>query len=71
MTPDLLRRVGAAFYGQWFVKPLAEGLGVTERTLHRWLAGSHPIPPTLHMELRGLASDRKLEIEAVLRELPS
>ena len=52
------------------MKPLALGLGVTDRTMHRWLAGSHPIPDLLHYELRALASDRKLEIEAILRELP-
>ena len=70
MTPDLLRRAGQALFGEHFVKPLALGLGVTDRTMHRWLAGSHPIPDLLHYELRALASDRKLEIEAILRELP-
>ena len=46
MTPDLLRRAGEALYGagQWQAH-LARQLGVSDRTMRRWVAGTFQVPP--------------------------
>lgn len=41
MTPDLLRAVGEALYGEYWIKPLAGALQVNERTVQRWAAGEY------------------------------
>lgn len=38
MKPDLLRVVGAALYGQRYQVEIARDLGVSYRTVSRWLA---------------------------------
>ena len=45
LTPETLRRVGLALYGRSFVTELAADLGVTRRTVRRWLDDDYPIPP--------------------------
>lgn len=44
MTRDQLITCGAALYGRHWQTDLAEALGVTARTIRRWVAGD-PIPP--------------------------
>ena len=58
MTPAQLRARLAAL--GWTQRHLAKMLGVTERTVSRWLAGSTPVP--LHCQrylARPFPSDRK------------
>ncbi|HEY1806392.1 MAG TPA: hypothetical protein VGG45_18115 [Terracidiphilus sp.] len=40
----LLRKVGSFFYGGEWQAPLARDLGVGERTMRRWVAGTEKIP---------------------------
>jgi DNA-binding XRE family transcriptional regulator len=71
MTSDLLRRVGAALYGQHWHSELAHTLGVNRHTVQRWEAGDSPIPPTLPRNLARLVAARQDELGKLYRELAS
>lgn len=58
MSPDTLRIYGEALFGPRWKSELARALGVTDRTMRRWDAGTHPIPDTLAADLAKLKSDR-------------
>lgn len=64
MTPELLRRIGAALYGEGRHWPelLAIDLAVATRTCQRWASGTREIPDIddecaalVHERARGLA----------------
>lgn len=59
MTPDLLRRVGEALYGEHWQAPLAVDLNVAVRTVQRWATGERPMPQNLPAELAGVIGDRR------------
>src|ERR1700730_4441841 len=44
MSNELLKRVGESVYGQQWQAPLARDLGVNERSMRRWVAGTDEIP---------------------------
>jgi hypothetical protein len=44
MSKDLLRSVGEFFYGAEWQAPLARDIGVNERSLRRWIAGTENVP---------------------------
>lgn len=69
MSPDLLRRIGEALYGERWQSALAAELGIADRSLRYWLAGRSPIPPTIKEELRGLLQANHGEIGELLREI--
>src|SRR4051794_19888140 len=46
MSPDLLRRIGVALYGEHWHSDLARDLVVPRRTVQRWEAGDAPVPLT-------------------------
>ena len=58
MTPSTLRAAGEALYGLRWQCELARALDVADRTLRRWVAGSHPIPATLAGEVIKLLDER-------------
>ena len=51
MTPTLLREIGEALDGPSWQTPLAARLGVTVRTVQRWVSGERGIPDGLAGEL--------------------
>lgn len=65
MTPERLAEIGRALYGPQWQTPLAAALGVADRTVRRWMAGSAPVPDGIESDLRGIIADRL----AVLRDL--
>lgn len=74
MTPALLRQVGGALHGERWQTPLARELGVSDRTVRRWLAGDAVVPTGLcGAIMRGCLRDRLLvksrEVEAALRAI--
>ena len=69
MTPVLLHNVGAALYGPRWQSELARALGVSDRTVRRWAAGTHPIPAGLYLELLRLCSAREDGLREVVRLL--
>ena len=58
MTPDLLIATGEACYGEYWRTPVAEQLGVADRTVRRWALGTHPIPGDIAGRMLHLVQDR-------------
>ena len=71
MCSDLLRRIGAALYGEHWPSELARDLGVPRRTVQRWEAGDAPIPLTLRRDLARLVAMRQDVLGKLYRELTS
>lgn len=71
MSSDLLRRIGAALYGEHWPSELARDLGVPRRTVQRWEAGDAPIPLTLRRDLARLVAMRQDVLGKLYRELTS
>lgn len=63
MTPDLLRAIGEAAYGERWQTPLAEAVGVRDRMVRYWLSG-RPMPPDLSRRLGMVLTARMAEISA-------
>ena len=61
-APDLLTAVGLALYGEQFKVPLACDLGVTLRTVHRWLNGQYAPPPGVWSDLVSICGERQIEL---------
>lgn len=66
---DLLTAIGQALYGENFRIPMSDQLGVADRTVRRWLAGTSPIPARIWSELEVLLLARKVTLEGLLIEL--
>lgn len=54
MTPGTLRNYGQALYGPEWQTPLGDALGVSDRTIRRWVSGECRIPPNVASELTAL-----------------
>lgn len=68
LKTDLLRVVGSALYGQRWQVEIARDLGVTYRTLARWLA-LDAMPDDVPFRLRPIVKtrvDRVLEVRKLL-----
>jgi hypothetical protein len=65
----LLRRAGAALYGDRWQSPLARDLGVALRTVQRWTDGDRAPPGDLSTRLDHLLTARATEISTVRRSL--
>ena len=68
MTPTLLRSAGEAMYGHHWQSFLARDLGVAERSMRRWAAGTHPIPD-IKAELVELLKARRLVLSDIVRKM--
>ena len=68
MTPlSYLRAAGEALYGARWQTALALDLGVSQRTMQRWAAGSHAIPADVPDRLRALLAARGVRIAQLLK----
>jgi predicted transcriptional regulator len=65
MTPELLRRAGEALYGPQWRRAIAADLGITDRTIRRWIAGSFPIPAAVALELANICRGHCVAIEGI------
>lgn len=45
MTPDALAKRASRRFGPQWQSALARHLGITSRTVRRWVSGDTPIPP--------------------------
>lgn len=64
MTPADLAAIGQALYGRAWQSPLARDLGVSARTMRRWVASG---PPDGTAEgLRGLLRQRRATIDSLI-----
>lgn len=66
---DLLIETGQALYGQQWQTALARDLGVSDRTMRRWVAGQFPVPVGVHAELRRLCVERGAQLRALADRL--
>jgi hypothetical protein len=65
----LLAETGEALYGPRWQSDLARDLGVSDRTVRRWAAGTHDMPPGVSNDLLRLARKRALLLDAVSERL--
>lgn len=61
-----LRAAGEALYGPRWQTALSLDLVVSQRTMQRWAAGSHPIPDHVPERLRALLAARGVRIARLL-----
>lgn len=54
----LLVECGEALYGPMWQSALARDLGVNDRTVRRWVAGTSPVPVGLYVDLLRLTQER-------------
>ena len=65
----LLAETGEALYGPRWQSDLARDLGVSDRTVRRWAAGTHDMPPGVCADLLRLTRGRALLPNAVSKRL--
>jgi len=65
----LLIAVGQALYGERWQSPLARDLGVSDRTMRRWVAGTYPVPKGVRDDLLRLCAERGALLDEVARRL--
>lgn len=54
----LLSECGEALYGSRWQTDLARDLGVSDRTVRRWAAGTQEMPQSAHADLLRLTQER-------------
>ena len=65
-----LARCGIALYGERWQSDLARALGVSDRSVRAWVAGTRSIPEGVWGDLRRLLQERVIESRGLLGELP-
>lgn len=66
---SLLARCGACLYGERWQSPLARDLGVSDRSVRAWVAGTRSIPAGVWGELVTLLRERAGEARGLAEEL--
>lgn len=66
---DLLVSAGEALYGPQWQTAIAADLGVTSRTVRRWLAGEWPVPDDALIDLATLCRDRSKQLSHIARTM--
>ena len=69
----LLVECGEALYGPRWQSELARDLQVSDRTMRRWVAGTHDVPAGLYLDLLRLTQERAAVLDALaprLRKAP-
>lgn len=69
IAPDLLSRLGEALYGPRWQGALARDLGVSDRTIRRWLDGSRRVGEAEWQRALRLARMRQRQLGMVIAEL--
>jgi hypothetical protein len=65
----LLVACGQALYGQQWQSALARDLGVSGRTMRRWIAGAQPVPDGLTVDLLRLCVERAQALDDLAERL--
>lgn len=63
---DILKMTGHALYGGRWQRSLSRDLGVSDRMIRYWAAGSHPPPPDLGQRLVALLRQREETLEEII-----
>lgn len=65
----LLVECGEALYGPLWQSALARNLGVSDRTMRRWVAGTTDVPSGLYVDLLRLTQERAAVLDALAPRL--
>ena len=65
----LLVEAGEALYGARWQSSLARDLGVSDRTVRRWVAGTVDVPAGLYLDLLRLTQERAGVLDALADRL--
>lgn len=65
----LLVEAGEALYGPRWQAELARDLGVADRTVRRWVAGTSEVPPGLYVDLLRLTQERAAVLDKLAPRL--
>lgn len=65
----LLIACGQALYGQQWQSALARDLGVSDRTMRRWVAGAQRAPAGLAIDLLRLCVERAAHLDELAERL--
>ena len=65
----MLKRAGEALYGNQWQTPLAQALGVSDRTMRRWVSGTASIPDDVLADIEQVARQRVADIYAFMAEV--
>lgn len=65
----LLVECGEALYGQQWQSALARDLGVSDRTVRRWVAGEREMPGGAYVDLLRLTQERAALLESLAPRL--
>lgn len=64
----LLAQCGEALWGNRWQTDLAEAVGVSDRTVRRWIAGER-IPPGVFVDLMRIAMERSAYLDQLAEEM--
>lgn len=65
----LLVECGEALYGPQWQSAVARDLGVSNRTVRRWVAGTSEVPPGLYLDLLRLTQERAALLDSLAERL--
>lgn len=65
----LLRDTGEALYGPRWQSELSRDLGVSDRTIRRWVAGVDDLPPGVALDLWRLCLERAQRLDELVERL--
>jgi predicted transcriptional regulator len=65
----LLEEAGEALYGTRWQTELARDLGVTDRTIRRWHAGTTDMPRGVYVDLLRLTQERGATLHGLAQKL--
>ena len=63
-----LYQVGEVLYGSCWQTDLSRDLGISDRTVRRWVVNKKP-PPTVWGDNLTLVKNKKLELDSLIREI--
>jgi hypothetical protein len=63
---EIIRLIGEALFGSQWQSDLAKALGVSSRTVRRWVASEDRPRPGVWQDLRALLLDRERRIREIL-----
>jgi len=69
MSNKLLQEAGEALYGPRWQTNLAYDLGVSDRTIRRWVAGADDMPSGVALDLLRLCQERAMMLDALADRL--
>ena len=68
-TSALLTEAGKALYGPRWQSELARALGISDRTMRRWIAEPDNVPPGVYDDLLPLLHDKAASIAAIIKTI--